>query len=80
MGMEAARADSPVPAVRSLVAVIERRVEFIIAWLHETAPQVVEEQSHLDEGTEARAHWHYGYVTALRDVLGALAGDDDALH
>lgn len=38
-------------------------------WLKENAPEVVEQQKHLDEGTEAQAYWHLGRLVALRDVL-----------
>jgi hypothetical protein len=30
------------------------------------------EQLHCEEGTRERAYWHYGYMVALRDVLGFL--------
>jgi len=29
-------------------------------------------QRHLDEGTTERTYWHYGYASALKDVLGIL--------
>jgi hypothetical protein len=39
------------------------------SWLREKHPEVFSEQKHLDEGSEQRAYWHYGYMVALRDVL-----------
>jgi hypothetical protein len=41
-------------------------------WQRENAPEVAEQQSHLDAGSEARAYWHYGYLAALRDVLNRI--------
>ena len=41
-------------------------------WLLKVAPQVFEEQKHLNEGTEARAYWHYGSFSALVDACQLL--------
>jgi hypothetical protein len=41
----------------------------LIKDLQEKHPEVVEEQKHLDEGTDARAYWHYGYVVGFADAL-----------
>jgi hypothetical protein len=30
------------------------------------------DQLHLEEGTSERTYWHYGYASALKDVLGIL--------
>ena len=32
------------------------------------------DQRHLEEGTSERTYWHYGYASALKDVLGILQG------
>ena len=32
------------------------------------------EQRHLREGSEERVYWHYGYASALKDVLTLLEG------
>lgn len=32
-----------------------------------------QEQKHLDEGTVERDYWHYGYLMALRDLLGLIS-------
>lgn len=45
------------------------------AWLNEHAPEVFEEQSHLNEGSRERTYWHYGYMVALSDVLRLLESD-----
>jgi hypothetical protein len=38
-------------------------------WLLKVSPKVIEEQKHLDEGTEARSYWHYGSMSALMDAV-----------
>ena len=48
---------------------IATRERDLTCWIRDNAPQVAGEQKHLDEGSEARAYWHYGYLMALRDIL-----------
>jgi len=50
------------------VTAVERRIEELTRWVREEHPEVLEEQKHLDAGTEARAYWHHGYLMALRDL------------
>lgn len=52
---------------------IDKQANGIKDWLRENSPEVFEEQKHLDEGTEARAYWHYGKLMGLRDALLALS-------
>jgi hypothetical protein len=33
-----------------------------------------QEQRHLDHGSDERTYWHYGYASALRDVLRIIRG------
>ena len=47
---------------------IEKRRLAIREWLRETAPDIGEEQKHLDQGTTECAYWHYGYLMALEDI------------
>lgn len=54
---------------------IEKRAADLADWLKENAPECASEQKHLDEGTEARAYWHYGYLTALRDVVRLMTSE-----
>jgi hypothetical protein len=42
------------------------------AWLKENCPYVFADQKHLDANTPERAYWHYGYQTALGDVLSLV--------
>ena len=51
---------------------LRAREEEQTAWLLAHHPEVFAEQRHLDEGSQARAYWHYGYLVALRDVLKLL--------
>jgi hypothetical protein len=52
--------------------IIGRELE-IGEWLKTNAPTAGDEQKHLDEGSEARAYWHYGYMVALRDIRKLLS-------
>ena len=56
---------------------IERRDK-----LMEDAKPLIEEQKHLDDGTEARAYWHYGYAMAIDDILRnfELKPKDDSFY
>tara|TARA_Y100000310_G_scaffold315863_1_gene366940 strand:- start:274 stop:492 length:219 start_codon:yes stop_codon:yes gene_type:complete len=51
------------------ITLIAEQMEDIEAWLNENAPEVFDDQRHLDEGSEARKYWHYGRFIALRDVM-----------
>ena len=42
-------------------------------WLKTNAPTAGHDQKHLDEGTEARVYWNYGYMVALRDIRKMLS-------
>lgn len=41
------------------------------------AAGAVEEQKHLDEGSEARTYWHYGYGMAILDILAGVERGED---
>lgn len=49
---------------------IEKRIVELSDWLKEEAPHVGSDQKHLDAGSIECAYWHYGYLIALRDVVG----------
>jgi hypothetical protein len=55
---------------------IEKRVADLREWLQKNAPASLSEQKHLEEGTQERIYWHYGYMVALRDVLRFLTESD----
>lgn len=47
---------------------INQEISHLAEWLKKHAPHVFDEQIHLDVDTEERAYWHYGYLSALRDI------------
>ncbi len=64
----------------SLAAALRERADDLSAWLRENAPGCHAEQRHLDEGTPERAYWHYGYATAIKDVLALLGSTSTSKH
>lgn len=56
------------------IAALEKRASGLQNWLKENAPDVFAEQKHLDEGSQERVYWHYGYLVAVRDVYRVLTG------
>ena len=52
---------------------IQERYDALRRRLREGAPDITEEQAHLDLGTREQAYWQYGYAVALRDVLKLLS-------
>lgn len=58
------------------ISEVEKRVSELSDWLKEEAPECLSEQKQLNEGTQERAYWHYGYMVALRDVLRFLTNTD----
>lgn len=51
------------------LAEIRKQMDDLHSWLHENAPNIAEEQKHLDAGSEAQKYWHYGRLIALNDIL-----------
>ena len=60
--------------------VIERRIRGLADWLAANAPECQTEQAHLDADTRERVYWHYGYLTALRDVQALLKRQRRRIH
>lgn len=56
------------------LAAIERRAKDTADWLKENGRECFDEQKHLDQGSQERIYWHYGYLVALRDVYSHLTG------
>lgn len=54
------------------IGALEQRAGDLQDWLKKNAPEALADQKHLDEGTQERVYWHYGYMVALRDVLKFL--------
>ena len=55
---------------------IQERERVLREWLSANAPECFSEQKHLEEGSQERVYWHYGYMVALRDVVRLLSGQD----
>lgn len=55
---------------------VEKRAGDVKEWLQKNAPESLNEQKHLDEGTQERVYWNYGYMVALRDILRFLTNSD----
>lgn len=53
-------------------AAIKTRIDQLRSWLRENGYDCQREQKHLDEGTPERIYWHYGYLSALVDILRQL--------
>ncbi len=64
------------PTKRSVSAMARTRAEGMRDWIKENASTCVSEQKHLDEGTTERAYWHYGYLSALSDILRLMASEN----
>jgi hypothetical protein len=55
---------------------IRIRSNSLRCWLRENAPACADEHKHLDEGSAERAYWHYGYLSALQDILGLMSSEN----
>lgn len=51
---------------------LESHIQELQEWLRENGKNCSNEQKHLEEGTSERIYWHYGYLSALGDVLKQL--------
>lgn len=58
---------------------LEHRISIMTDWLKENYPNICEEQKHLDEGGIERGYWHYGYIMALKDMVGYPELKEDVL-
>ena len=47
---------------------VAEQMAHLESWLNENAPEVFDDQRHLDDGEE-RKYWNYGRFIALRDVM-----------
>jgi hypothetical protein len=52
-----------------IISAIQTRLKGIRGWMDEAAPYATADQRHLDSNTPERAYWHFGYQTALQDIL-----------
>ena len=51
---------------------LQGRAEELKSWLDANGRECWDEQKHLEEGTPEQIYWHFGYFSALRDVLKQL--------
>lgn len=58
------------------ISAVEERVNQLSEWLKEESPECFSDQKQLDEGTQERVYWQYGYMVALRDVLRFLTDSE----
>ena len=56
-------------------ALIDERSRELALWLDRESPYVQFDQRHLDAGSPHQAYWHFGYLSALRDVIGLLRAE-----
>lgn len=49
---------------------LDKRIQELEEWLKNniTREDVLCDQKHLDNGTQAQVYWHYGYLMALKDA------------
>ena len=60
-----------------LEQVLEQRAKDLQGWLDTQGGECWDEQKHLREGSIEQIYWHFGYLSALQDVLGQLAKNGD---
>jgi hypothetical protein len=51
------------------------KAEKLGRWLAENAPHCEQAQRHLDEDSIEQGYWHYGYLCAIKDILGSVQSD-----
>lgn len=56
-----------------LKTVLEQRAQELRGWLEKQGRECWDEQKHLRPGSPEQIYWHFGYLSALDDVLAQLA-------
>lgn len=56
---------------------IAKRIKDTEDWLILKHPDIPLGQKHLDEDTDERAYWHYGYLIALKDIQKLIREADN---
>jgi hypothetical protein len=54
---------------------IEDRCRELKKWILTNAPHIINEERHLVEGSQERAYWSHGYLSALLDVVRLFSRD-----
>jgi len=65
----AGKPESPAQTISTLPEIIADRISLIHI---EGMEGAAEDQKHLDDGSDERVYWHYGYVTAMKDILNLI--------
>lgn len=55
-----------------LQQLLKNRAEELRKWLESRGHQCWTEQRHLKEGSAEQVYWHFGYFSAIQDVLTQL--------
>ena len=63
--------------VRSLADLLDCKLQSILEWLQQHAPEALDEQRHLQPSSDEQVYWHYGYASALRDLRNCFPGKAD---
>ena len=56
-----------------LIKLLRERAAHVAEWLQKESPQCFAEQRHLDANSPERVYWHFGYLSALNDILELTA-------
>lgn len=57
----------------SVMRLLAKRQGEIREWLENESPYTMFDQKHLESGTPEQAYWHFGYVSAISDVMQLLS-------
>jgi len=53
---------------------LQTRCDELRIWLKDNGRGCCSSQMHLSNGTTEQIYWHFGYFSALRDILNQLDG------
>lgn len=56
----------------SRIQAISDKADDLTRWLAQNASNCQASQKHLEEGSIEQAYWHYGYVSAIKDILATV--------
>ncbi|MGD0075808.1 MAG: hypothetical protein ABSD31_15920 [Candidatus Binataceae bacterium] len=59
---------------------LEARIEDLTMWLKQNGENCQSEQRHLDDTSVEQIYWHFGYLSALTDVLKQMRRWKDRLN
>jgi hypothetical protein len=58
---------------------VQARMQDISDWLKKNGRGCFDDQKHLDQNSQERIYWHYGYMVALMDVCRYLTGEQQPI-